>query len=306
MHRRDTLLRAPRPLQRALFAGYLAGYRALRRLLEVSTELPTALHCPALERISLDGYYRTQRQYQDAQNQRSGLLRFEERMLDRYFPRPPARLLLHGAGGGRELFALLERGYELDAFEPVAEFAAAANRQLSPGATPIQSASIQDWSASRRGDAPARYDGVIVGWAAWTHVIRQTDRLNALRRFAESCPRGPLLLSFFSGRKFFDELERSEELAPLNPPPRGRLQGWTRVWLRQRVFQLPPLERGTGWARGFYYHFVTEAELRQEATQTGWRIAYFEREASRYPHAVLLPARSSRERVRIVRARPTA
>jgi hypothetical protein len=127
-----------------------------------------------------------------------------------------------------------------------------------------------------------------------------------MRGFAESCPRGPVLLSFFSGRKFFDELERSEELPPLNPPPRGRLQGWTRVWLRQRVFQLPPLERGTGWARGFYYHYVTEAELRQEAAQTGWRIGYFEREASRYPHAVLLPARSSRERVRIVRARPTA
>jgi hypothetical protein len=306
MPTRETPLRARRPLQRALFAGYLAAHRALRRLVEVSAELPTALHCPALERISLDSYYRTQRQYQDAQNQRSGLLRFEERMVDRYFPRPPARLLLHGAGGGRELFALLERGYELDAFEPVAELAGAANRQLPPGSTPIQSASIQDWCAAWRGDPPQRYDGVIVGWAAWTHVIRQADRLGALRRFAEACPRGPVLLSFFSGQKFFDELERSEELAPLNPAPRGRLQGWTRVWLRQKVFQLPPLERGTGWARGFYYHFVTEAELRQEASQTGWRIGYYEREASKYPHAVLLPASSSPERVRIVRAQPSA
>jgi len=306
MVRSDTSLRVARPLQRALFAGYLAGYRALRHLLEVSAELPTALHCPALERLSLDGYYRTQRQYRDAQNQGSGLLRFEERMLDRYFPAPPARLLLHGAGGGRELFALLEQGYQLDAFEPVLELATAANRRLRVGVPRVQSASIQDWCATRRMGPLCRYDGVIVGWAAWTHLIRQSDRLAALRCFAEACPRGPLLLSFFSGRKFFDEQERAEELPPLNPPPRGRLQGWTRVWLRQKIFQLPPLERGTGWARGFYYHYVTEPELREETAQSGWRIGYYEREPSRYPHAVLLPSTASRERIRLVRAPPSA
>ena len=39
------------------------------------------------------------------------------------FPDPPGRVLIGGAGGGREAFALAARGYEVVAFEPSADLA---------------------------------------------------------------------------------------------------------------------------------------------------------------------------------------
>ena len=49
---------------------------------------------------------------------RRGLFDWEERAVERFFPRPPARVLVGGAGGGREAFALHEKGYTVVAFDP--------------------------------------------------------------------------------------------------------------------------------------------------------------------------------------------
>src|SRR5262249_6073441 len=50
---------------------------------------------------------------------------WEEKIVATYFPPPPARVLIGGAGGGREVLALAEMGYEVVAFEPSAALAAA-------------------------------------------------------------------------------------------------------------------------------------------------------------------------------------
>src|SRR5689334_5830463 len=51
---------------------------------------------------------------------RADLFPFEEAALERFFPEPPAEILIGGAGGGREALALAERGYAVVAFDPVA------------------------------------------------------------------------------------------------------------------------------------------------------------------------------------------
>jgi len=81
---------------------------------------------PGFERASQDAHYAQFRVYTTPEDQRSGLYPFERRGLA-FFPPPPARLLLHGAGAGRELFALLAMGYTVDAYEPVASFVNAAS-----------------------------------------------------------------------------------------------------------------------------------------------------------------------------------
>src|SRR4051794_9728091 len=55
---------------------------------------------------------------------RHHLFAWETAAIGRFFPPAPARLLIGGAGGGREAFALAERGYEVVAFEPAAGLAA--------------------------------------------------------------------------------------------------------------------------------------------------------------------------------------
>src|SRR5438874_1613250 len=48
------------------------------------------------------------------------LFPWEKETIERFFPAPPARVLVGAAGSGREAFALSERGYEVVAFEPSA------------------------------------------------------------------------------------------------------------------------------------------------------------------------------------------
>jgi hypothetical protein len=60
--------------------------------------------------------------------------------------------------------------------------------------------------------------------------------------------------------------------------------------LREGLLGRAPLERGTGYGAGLFFHDTTEHELIEEAAECGWRVAYFERDGSRYPNAVLLPA----------------
>jgi hypothetical protein len=267
---------------------WTASNRIAVLIAQASTELPTALYSPQIGDAITRRFYGREGRYREAQKWQRILFPFEIRMLEKFFPEPPARILLHGAGSGRELTGLRALGYEVTAFEPVRALVDAGNDLLRPTDSPIQCAAIQHWDRWGSG----RYDAAFIGWGVWTHMIREQDRLQALAKLRAVCPTGPVLLSFYNGENFFDEHERGDALPPLHPPPRGTMQKLTRYWLRQRILGMPPLERGTGWGGGFYFHRVRRSELRHEAARTGWRVAYYEKNPLRFPHAVLLPRRS--------------
>jgi hypothetical protein len=261
----------------------------LRRLAEVLEELPLAVHTPALERRWVDAHYAAQARYRSPTNQHAGLFPFEARALDAYFPSPPARLFVPGAGAGRELLALIGRGHTVEGLEPEPTLRQAAERLLSP----LRPESIQEWARSPEG----QFAGVFAGWGLWAHLTAQRDRTAVLQAFRNVCPKGPVLLSFFRRSPLYEASERMAPPLPLCPAPEGRLQSLTRGWLRQRLLGLPPLERGVGWSRGFYFHAMSEAELVEEANASGYQVKYFEQDLSRYPHAVLTPrAQSGRKR----------
>lgn len=203
------------------------------------------------------------------------LLPFEVRALERFFPAPPARLLLHGAGGGRELSALLRRGYRVDAYEPHPRLAA---RCETVHRKPCAAESIEQWSRRPRG----RYEGVVVGWGAWSHVLRRADRIRALRAF-RSVSDGPVLLSFWSAIPLFDVTEAAEVVRPSRAARLAR-SVLDRVWGSAQV------ESAVIWRRGFFAHEVTRTSLYAEATEVGYRVVHYEEDPRRYPNAVLMPA----------------
>ena len=59
------------------------------------------------------------------------LFPWEESVVERFFPRPPARVLVGAAGAGREAFALARLGYEVVAFEPAPGLARSNPRTIA-------------------------------------------------------------------------------------------------------------------------------------------------------------------------------
>lgn len=102
------------------------------------------------------------------------------------------RVLVGGAGGGRELAALADRGYEVSAFEPsgladdLARAAAAAPTPCEAlrgdYADLVRALTLGDGPLRPFG-APARFDAVVLGWASLSHVLEPADR-RALPRVA--------------------------------------------------------------------------------------------------------------------------
>jgi hypothetical protein len=257
-------------------------YGALEQVRSIAAELPLAVLSPRVERWWIDSHYFHERHYALEDRQKQGLYPFEFRMLREYFPRAPSQLFVPGAGSGRELRALRNLGYTVDALEPVDNLRALA-QPLSK--TPISAESLQSWATHPTG----HYDGIFTGWGLWAHLIHQADRLAVLRAFRKVCPKGPVLLSYFRRTGAYNVLEPPDVVEPLHPEPKTRLQRLTRQTIRQQWLHLPPLERGTGWAGGFYFHTTHPEELREEAEQTGWNLAYAEEDLRKYAHAVLTP-----------------
>src|SRR5262249_22445928 len=129
-----------------------------------------------------------------------GLFGWERRALDApVFPRS-GRVLIGAAGAGRELCALVERGFSVVAFDPCAPFADAA-RKAAPrdGATVVQASyeDLVDAVEGRGGPlellrAEPPFDAVVLGWGSFSHVMPASARLALLRALRVLAPRGPV------------------------------------------------------------------------------------------------------------------
>jgi hypothetical protein len=200
---------------------------------------------------------------------RHHLFPWENATIRAYFPPAPARLLVGGAGGGREAFALAAQGYEVVAFEPAAELAAAmAEHAPASGAVRAFQASYEDLPqlGPARPGGPAAdlaalggFDGGLLGWGSFSHLMDHESRVRTLQLMAGAVD-GPLLVSFLAFRR--DPADR--------PPRRGRRGDSFSVFIG-------------------YYHVSTEGELRQLAREAGLDLVVMDTDESEssWPHAVL-------------------
>jgi hypothetical protein len=188
---------------RAFMLGRERGRSFLRGL---ATE---ALTADELENVMVRFYTRGPRRFSG-----SALKDWESLMLDRWLPKPPARVLVTAAGSGREARALIARGYAVDALEPVPGMAAAC--AAVPGIGVVVQATHEDLArAVGGGGGPAaplsdrRYDAVLVGWGSFPHVLSRDGQLRLLATCDRLTPSGPILLSFFARVRTPDERLRA-------------------------------------------------------------------------------------------------
>jgi hypothetical protein len=210
-------------------------------------------------------------------------LPWERRAIGEFFPPPPAKILVGAAGWGREARVLAAMGYSVVAFEPVRRLAEKMASETAPlGSVRVYCGTFQDMpflealATGARGDLrnDGPFDGAIVGYGSLSHLLKDAQRVETLRRFAE-VTRGPILVSFYAS---FPESTFPER------QPAAAHAGWLRRWLRRRKAR-----RGTSrfQVNGGYFRLLSREEIEGMANEVGLKVLHAEIERDLQPYAVL-------------------
>ena len=218
----------------------------------------------------------------NASSQRHGLWDWESRWFAARLPAAPARVLVGGAGAGRESLPLGDLGYQVDGLEPAPSLCASLAQALGPARLAV-CASYEDLARAVLDGAggPAaplvgqRYDAVILGWGSFTHVLVEDER----RRTIQACARltdGPILASFWMRDQAADA-DSSARAARL-----GRALG-------QRLGRLRLGDGAPPGEKSAFGHAYERAEVEALARAAG-REVIWEGASGVYPHATFVKA----------------
>jgi hypothetical protein len=164
-------------------------------------------------------YYDSEAVYRTPEWNERGLFPWERAFVDRHLERG-GRVVVLACGGGREVLALLEDGFDAIGYEPHRALAAYADGLLASRGHPGR---VHE--APRGGlahDTPA-CDGVVVGWGAYSLVRGRAARVRLLADARARLPSGgPVLLSFFETPRHGRGLRATRRIADAMRRARGR------------------------------------------------------------------------------------
>lgn len=242
-------------LQRVCFVGLWLGVIPPDKLYATVEEYYTRSG-----REELHGHH----DYRSKEYNRGGLFDWEKNALTNYFG-DCRRLLVLGAGGGREVLALLRSGYQVDGFESHPDLVAAANELLrEEGFDPTVYLIAPDESPNTE----TMYDGIAVGWGMYMSIQTRKRRVAFLRQLRTRTREGcPTLLSFF----------------PRDPANRQYYVSAFIANAIRRVLHRKPAEVGD-WLGPFYLHHFTQDEVTSELAEGGFDMDHYD--ATEYAHAV--------------------
>ncbi len=144
-------------------------------------------------------YYNNTPYYTDEKYNESGFFDWEKPFIEKYFHNAK-NILLIAAGGGREVIALSKMGIKADGYEcnrGLVEFGSSLLKKHDTGS------SIKYLARNKVPDDIKQYDGIIIGWGAYSLIRGHETRigfLNSLRPFFK--PDTFLMVSFiYSNRR---------------------------------------------------------------------------------------------------------
>ena len=211
--------------------------------------------------------YQQSRMYNGREHNQSGLFPWERETIDRFF-RPSSRILVAASGGGRELIALHRLGFQADGFECTPGLVETSRRLLQELGVP---SNVMHCPPN---DVPLEltpYDGLIVGWTAYTHISGSDRRIAFLRKLHASVPpEAPILVSFWVREGASPDEGRAFRLAKWFRSLRGR--------------RAEPLEPGDHVTDRGYHHCFAKAEIEAEFKAGGFRMCHYSQ--AEHPYAV--------------------
>lgn len=147
------------------------------------------------QRLNAVYYAGDTRYMRDAANL-EGLTAVEDEMCRAQVP-PGASVLVAGAGGGREIWALAQAGYRAEGFECNEALVAYGNDFLQRHAVDGRTGRIHLAPPDVCPDLGARYDAVLIGWGVYIHVSPSPTRVAFLRQVARVLkPGGRIIVGF--------------------------------------------------------------------------------------------------------------
>jgi SAM-dependent methyltransferase len=139
--------------------------------------------------------YDASKLYASAEHNSKGLFTWEKESIDRFFP-SRGRVLIAAAGAGREAVGMLQRGFEVTAFDSSRELIETFRARLAPeynGRIDVLHAAPDTVPDGIQTD----FDCAIMGWGAITHMTSAALRDGFLRQIAACMkPGAPILISF--------------------------------------------------------------------------------------------------------------
>ena len=194
--------------------------------------------------------------YVDEKYNLGGLFEWEQEAVRAHFPPPPARVVVTGAGAGREVLGLLSLGYDAVGYEPSAPLRDAGDALLDsqghPGRLHLSERDVLP-------EAAGACDAVMVGWGSYMLMPGRARRVSFLREVRAALPEGGTVLCSFN----------------VQTPQAAyyRLIACVANAIR-RVRRSERVELGDSLIPQFV-HYFTEGEIREELQDGGFRMAAF-------------------------------
>ncbi len=201
-----------------------------------------------------DRFYRSDGHLRQREYNLGGLNFLEARLAREHFA-AVGRVLVLGAGAGREAFGLAREGFAVDAVDcnPALLEAAAAWAEALDGDARARLRLLQRAPGDLTG-LEAGYDAVLIGLGAYTHVVGRPARVALLEGLATLAgPEAALLLSFYGTRG----------------GGRGWLLGATRALAR--VARNPRIPEPHERLGDTYDRWFAPGEVEGELAAAGWR-----------------------------------
>lgn len=202
--------------------------------------------------------------YADDEWNVSGLAPWEAELVNSWFG-SARRIVVTGAGGGREVLALLELGFDVVGYEPHPALVDAGSSLLESRGHPGRLRSAQ---RDRFPSDSEPCEALLVGWGSYMLIPGAARRIAFLRDARAGLPAGaPIVLSFFTRR------------------PGGRLTVASAALANvlRRVRGAERAEPGDGLVPNFT-HWFTREEIERELTEAGFELVHFSEQP--YGHAV--------------------
>jgi hypothetical protein len=196
-------------------------------------------------------YLSSQKYYSDDYNL-SGLARWEKERIETYFS-GAKKILLIGAGGGRETYALSKMGFDVESYECNMALVEYGNEFL------FRNGINQKIKYLAKNSVPGenvKYDGIIIGWGAYSHIRGKKIRLSFLSKLHPLLSNeAPLMISFVTS----EGRSRQDKITKKVSGFFRSLSGRDKTETGDRLMSC-------------FIHYFTEEEIKQELLQSKFTV----------------------------------